>query len=49
MSNGIWANRAYVAAEIRGEDTWREPESLCAAHGIGYIRIDPEDVGGRRD
>ncbi len=49
VSNGTWANRAYLAAcEIRGEDTWRELETLCAAHGIGYIRIDPEDPDGCR-
>ena len=49
VSNGTWANRAYLAAaEIRGEDTWRELETLCAAHGVGYIRIDPEDPDGCR-
>jgi hypothetical protein len=49
VSNSTWANRAYLAAcEIRGEDTWRELETLCAAHGIGYIRIDPEDPDGCR-
>jgi hypothetical protein len=49
VSNGTWANTAYLAAcEIRGEDTWRELETLCAAHGIGYIRIDPEDPDGCR-
>jgi hypothetical protein len=30
VSNSTWANRAYLAAcEIRGEDTWRELETLC--------------------
>jgi uncharacterized protein len=49
VSNGTWANRAYLAAaEIRGKDTWRELETLCAAHGAGYIRIDPEDPDGCR-
>jgi len=49
VSNSTWADRAYLAAcEIRGEDTWRELETLCAAHGIGYIRIDPEDPDGCR-
>jgi hypothetical protein len=37
-----------AACEIRGEDTWRELQTLCAAHGIGYIRIDPEDPDGCR-
>jgi hypothetical protein len=49
VSNGTWANRAYLAAaEIRGEDTWRELETLCAAHGVGYIRVDSEDPDGCR-
>jgi uncharacterized protein len=40
VSNSQWANRAYLAAtEIRGEDTWRELEMLCALHGVGYIRL----------
>jgi hypothetical protein len=49
VSNSTWANRAYLAAcVIRGEDTWRELETLCSAHGIGYIRIDPDDPDGCR-
>jgi hypothetical protein len=49
VSNSTWANQAYLAAcEIRGEDTWRELETLCAAHGVGYIRLYPEDPDGSR-
>lgn len=44
VSNSTWANRAYLAAsEVRGEETWRELETLCAAHGVGYIRVRPDD------
>jgi hypothetical protein len=50
VSNSTWANRAYLAAcEIRGEETWRELETLCAAHGIGYIRLFPDDPDGLSD
>jgi hypothetical protein len=46
VSNGTWANRAYLAAaEIRGEDTWRELETLCAAHGVGYNPDRPRGPG----
>jgi hypothetical protein len=49
VSNSRWANRAYLAAvEVLGEHTWRELQMLCALHGIGYIRIDPDDAGGGR-
>lgn len=45
VSNSQWANRAYLAAtEVRGADTWRELEMLCALHGVGYIRLDHDDA-----
>lgn len=44
VSNSQWTNRAYFAAtEIKGEETWRELEMLCALHGIGYIKLDTQD------
>lgn len=43
VSNSQWANRAYLAAtEVVGEETWRELEMLCALHGVGYVRLDPD-------
>ncbi|MBB3938156.1 hypothetical protein [Aureimonas phyllosphaerae] len=44
VSNSQWANRSYLAAtEVIGNETWRELEMLCALHGVGYIKLDPED------
>lgn len=41
VSNSSWANFGYlVAAEIEGQDTLKELQMLCAAHGIGLIKLD---------
>lgn len=44
VSNSTWANYAYlVAAEINGEETLNELRLLCAAHGVGVIRLDAKN------
>lgn len=44
VSNSSWANFGYlVAAEIEGADTMKELRMLFALHGIGLIRLDPNN------
>ena len=44
VSNSSWANLAYLAAtEIAGTDTLSELQTLSALHGVGFLRIDPEN------
>ncbi len=46
LSNSSWANLGYlVTAEIEGQDTVKELRMLFAAHGIGLIRLNPDDPG----
>lgn len=46
LSNSSWAHYAYlVAAEITGGDgTMRELQILCAAHGVGFIRLNVDNL-----
>ncbi|HFT1529122.1 TPA: hypothetical protein ACHWKK_003111 [Providencia stuartii] len=45
LSNSSWANVGYlVAAEITGDETLKELTMLCAAHSIGVILLDKEDI-----
>lgn len=46
LSNSSWAHYAYlVAAEITGGDgTMRELQILCAAHGIGFLRLNMDNL-----
>ncbi|HBC5916414.1 TPA: hypothetical protein KEY36_003005 [Proteus mirabilis] len=45
ISNSSWANLGYlVAAEVTGEDTLKELRMLCAAHSIGVILLDKDDI-----
>ncbi|QXX82774.1 HrgA protein [Providencia sp. R33] len=45
LSNSSWANVGYlVAAEITGDETLKELRMLCAAHHIGIILLDKEDI-----
>lgn len=45
VSNSSWANFGYlVAAEIQGPDTQAELRMLAGLHGIGVIRLDPENL-----
>ncbi len=44
VSNSSWANFAYLAAmEIEGADTIKELRILSSLHGVGLIRIDPDN------
>lgn len=44
VSNSSWANFAYLAAaEIEGSDTLKELRMLFALHGVGLIRINPDN------
>nr|WP_294527013.1 hypothetical protein [uncultured Rhodopila sp.] len=43
VSNSSWATYGYlVAASVSGKETWDELEMLCAAHGIGFMRFQPD-------
>ncbi|MEQ4624070.1 hypothetical protein [Providencia manganoxydans] len=45
LSNSSWANVGYlVAAEITGDETLKELAMLCAAHSIGGILLDKEEI-----
>jgi len=45
VSNSSWANFGYlVASEIDGEDTLKELRMLLSLHGIGFIRLDAENL-----
>lgn len=45
LSNSSWANVGYlVAAEITGDETLKELTMLCAAHSIGVILLDKEEI-----
>lgn len=44
VSNSSWANFGYlVAAEVEGADTMKELRMLYSLHGIGLIKIDPQN------
>ena len=44
VSNSSWANFGYlVASQITGSDTLKELRVLCAAHGIGVIKLDVDN------
>lgn len=44
VSNSSWSNYGYlVAGEIEGTETIKELRILCAAHGIGLIKLDIEN------
>ncbi len=45
VSNSSWANFGYlVAAEIEvGQGTYKELRMLCAAHGIGVLKLDVDN------
>ena len=44
VSNSSWANFAYlVAGEIEGTDTLKELRMLAALHGVGLIKLDPDN------
>ena len=43
VSNSSWATYGYlVAVSVSGKETWDELEMLCAAHGIGFMRFQPD-------
>ncbi|EDU61076.1 hypothetical protein PROSTU_01057 [Providencia stuartii ATCC 25827] len=45
LSNSSWANVGYlVAAEITGDETLKELTMRCAAHSIGGILLDKEEI-----
>lgn len=45
VSNSSWANFGYlVAREIQGQDTLKELRMLCAAHRIGLIKLDADNL-----
>ncbi|EAQ43720.1 hypothetical protein MED193_12653 [Roseobacter sp. MED193] len=45
VSNSSWANFGYlVASEISGYDTLKELRMLSSLHGIGFIKLDAEDI-----
>ncbi len=45
VSNSSWANWGYlVAGEIEGAETLKELRMLASRHGIGFIRLDAEDI-----
>ena len=45
VSNSSWANLGYlVAAEVGGSDTLKELRLLSAAHGIGFIKLNAQNV-----
>ncbi len=45
VSNSSWANVGYlVASEIQGSRALRELQVLSNSHGIGVIKLDPENV-----
>lgn len=44
VSNSSWANFGYlVAAEVEGADTMKELRMLYSLHGIGLIKVDPQN------
>lgn len=44
VSNSSWANFAYlVSGEIEGAETMRELRMLAALHGVGVVKLDPEN------
>ncbi|MEG2497703.1 MAG: hypothetical protein RSB01_05440 [Brevundimonas sp.] len=44
VSNSSWANFPYlVAAEVQGSETLSELRVLSGTHGVGLIRLDPEN------
>lgn len=44
VSNSSWANFPYlVAAEVQGSETLNELRVLSGTHGVGLIRLDPEN------
>ncbi|MEQ5786302.1 HrgA protein [Erythrobacter sp. NFXS35] len=44
VSNSSWANFAYlVSGEIEGTDTLKELRMLAALHGVGVIKLDPDN------
>ncbi|WP_432721269.1 HrgA protein [Jeongeupia wiesaeckerbachi] len=44
VSNSSWASFAYLVAKDIDSDALRELRLLCAAHGVGVIQLDPDDV-----
>lgn len=45
VSNSSWANFGYlVAGEISGSATLKELRMLSALHGIGFMRLDIENL-----
>lgn len=46
LSNSSWAHFAYLVASniIGGDGTIKELQILCAAHGIGFILLDAQNI-----
>jgi uncharacterized protein len=45
VSNSSWANFAYlVAGDVEGADTLKELRMLSALHGVGLIKLDPDNA-----
>lgn len=40
VSNSSWANFGYLVAETINDNAMQELQMLCAAHGIGLIKLD---------
>jgi len=44
VSNSSWSNYGYlVASRVEGADTVKELRMLCKLHGIGFIRLNPDN------
>jgi hypothetical protein len=44
VSNSSWANYGYLVAAELESSAARELQILCAAHGVGFIRLDANNI-----